>query len=262
MNNIGDLKLHNETRLPILVLSQKSIALWTEKLIKTLKGAGKYHFIFKWLDDYQILECKRCCICVQKGIAHCPIDDDRIKLEQELLQYSILIFIFPHSSFSRAGQLSRLEQRFKNVYHRPRFMKKKIMFLVMGRGRLNIRNQFKKKIQHWGFSHYCCLRLPEWQKTKARQKIKLIHNMKEKFLLLIEQDFNQVPFQAILLFHLKKAFVRFHQKQSKADFTYWENQEWLDQAYYYPIQLNRLKCGSIKAIVFVYRLWLHFGRKK
>ena len=66
---------------------------------KNLKSYAEIDFEYVFLNDYNLGNCKGCCLCFNKGEEYCPLKDDRDLLLEKMNNSDGVIFATPNYAF-------------------------------------------------------------------------------------------------------------------------------------------------------------------
>lgn len=73
--------------------------------------------------------CRGCWLCLSKGEDQCPLDDDREKIERQILAANGIIFVTPVYALNVSALMKNFLDRFAYTLHRPRFYEQHAMIV-------------------------------------------------------------------------------------------------------------------------------------
>ncbi len=98
-----------------------------QEIEERMKEMGDLEFEYLFLKDANLEPCRGCHTCLLKGEDLCPIDDDRPKIEEQILNSDGVILASPVYLFNVSALMKKFLDRFAYVCHRPRFFNQYLM---------------------------------------------------------------------------------------------------------------------------------------
>ena len=118
-----------------------------------LKTLDHIEFEYLYLLDYNLLDCKGCITCIERGEKNCPLKDDRPIIQQKIADADGIIFISPVYTFHVTALMKKFFDRFTFLIHRPRFFNKTAMTISLAGGPdKDARKYMAKNAKVWGMN--------------------------------------------------------------------------------------------------------------
>jgi len=126
----------------------------TQQLEEKIKELGKVKFSYIFLKETNLEQCRGCFACVTKGEHLCPIKDDRVKIEAQMLNSDGVIFASPVYVFNVTALMKNFIDRFGYASHRPLFFNQSAMAVATssGGGLKETLKYLESIILSWGFN--------------------------------------------------------------------------------------------------------------
>jgi len=99
----------------------------TKKVEESMKKLGNVKFEYLFLKDVDLKPCKGCLTCILKDEDLCPLKDDRVKIEEMIMDANGVILSSPTYVMQVTLLMTILVDRLCYLFHRPRFFNQKAM---------------------------------------------------------------------------------------------------------------------------------------
>lgn len=230
-----------------------NICMDIEKQINLCGDTVEFDYIF--LQDYNIKDCKGCCLCFQKSENDCPFRDDDLKgVKKRLFSADALIVASPVYAYQVTGQLKRFIDRMSYLFHRQEMVGKPALIVVTtdGGGSKQVYKYLKMTMSGWGLDLVGNLQITSpmhfenrkpqaafgYDKYYFEKNSKKLGVMSAKLQECLKSTERRVPsFYDIFMFNC----LRSKTYTSKADYAYWKQKGWLHKVYFYDVNVNPFK---------------------
>ncbi len=101
-----------------------------ERIRELMESHGPVEFEYLWLRDANLLPCRGCFVCIEKGEENCPARDDAPAIERKMREADGVILASPVYGMNVSGLFKVFVDRFSYIFHRPRFFDKKALLLT------------------------------------------------------------------------------------------------------------------------------------
>ena len=101
-----------------------------ERIRELMEAHGPVEFEYLWLRDANLLPCRGCFVCVEKGEETCPNRDDAPAIVRRMREADGVILASPVYGMNVSGLFKVFVDRFSYIIHRPRFFDKKALLLT------------------------------------------------------------------------------------------------------------------------------------
>ena len=227
----------------------------TRKVEESMKKLGNIEFEYVFLKDLDLKSCLGCGVCLDKGEKLCPLNDDRVMLEEKMQNADGVIFTSPTYVFNVSGLMKNFMDRFAYACHRPRFFKNAIVLTTSGAGtgtKMMLKS-FKMAPLSWGFNIVESLDIitngdPNSKLSTTEHKAnKKIDNVAKKLYEAIQEGKPKPSFLGMAMFQFAKKEIG-KLNPEYYDFNYYKNQGWLQDNtdYYYDTKTNFVIKGISK----------------
>jgi len=108
-----------------------------QKIEAELKLIDEIDFHYIFLSDVNFQLCKGCFTCISKGERFCPLKDDMVTIEEELLKSDGVILSSPGYAWNVSGLMKNFIDRYAYSLHRPKFFKQSLMLVANGGSGIN-----------------------------------------------------------------------------------------------------------------------------
>jgi multimeric flavodoxin WrbA len=214
-----------------------------ESLISEKQNVG-FEYIF--LNEYELLQCKGCGICLQRGEQYCPLKDDRDVILDKMLLSDGIIFVTPSYVFQISSNLKIFIERFAFLSCRPRFFEKTAMIIATcsspGYGLKEPINYLRLVLFAWGFkkTYDIGIIVPVGYKAsekKMKENEKAMIKATELFYSSITDKEKFKPsFNLIMQFKVLKIHAEALRETYTADYKYYKDLE-----FYTTSKINPMK---------------------
>lgn len=223
-------------------------------------------FDYIHIKNYNVMDCKGCCLCFQKGENDCPCrGDDVNSIKERLKAADALIIASPVYAYHVTGQLKRFIDRTSYLFHRPELVGKSVIIVVTtdGSGSKQVFDYLKMTVSGWGLDlvgdlqivspWYFGNREPQgafnYNPDYFEKNHKKIVSVSARLLERLKSPGKRTPsFYDIFMFNC----LRSKTYTSRADYAYWDQKGWMTMDYFYDVPLNpakRIFGAIIKGIV-------------
>ncbi len=232
-----------------------------ERLGEALSELGDVEFEHIALAERDIKPCRGCFVCFMKGEEACPIQDDRVAIEEKLAAADAVVFATPVHSMHISTPLKTLVDRLAYTFHRPRYFGKYAVGLAVtgGVGLKEALGYVRMFAGAWGFEYVDDLKytdpprhttMPRFMDSKDRvdEVARKLHS------LMRSKPPQRLSVNDHLSFHAMRAVYGRLERFSPTDYAYWNGQGWLDPRSRYFTQHARV--GFFKSIYPRFVAWI------
>lgn len=232
---------------------KKGAGVKATELFKSKFDSTEYSFETVFLSDHEINSCKGCTVCFKKQA--CIIKDDVTIIIEKMKSSDGIIFVTPIYAMNIPGLFKTFIDRISYMLHKPALYDKHSYIIVttdIG-GLKPISMYLRYMMNAFGLYNtgYIGVTAKHIQKNEDYQN-KISNSMTaeaEKFKNLLNRGHHYKPkFTQIVRFNLWKMSAILKKDSYPGDFQYWEEKEWLDKDYYYPIKINSIQKIVLKII--------------
>lgn len=211
-----------------------------------------------FISHQQILICRGCRKCFDKGENECPLKDDLLFIRDEIFNADALIVSSPVYVEDVNGIMKNWLDRMAFYCHRSAFLKKNaILVTTSGSGSSDhALNTMKMALNTWGFyisgkikCRTGALMTPSEMKAKYNKKIKgIAKKLVDDF---VDQSGEKPTFWGFVVFKVQQ---RYWQKtinyKDTLDYNYWKDNGWLDSRskYYFKTQSSGIKITTARFV--------------
>lgn len=188
------------------------------------------------LYKFEIKDCIGCDQCILKG--HCVLKDDTAWLMDTLAAADGIILASPVYLQQVSGKMKTFFDRTCSWYHRPVLTEKPILCVASTKGSgLKATLAYLNNVAtQWGGVPAGTL-----GRTIFQAKNPVSTKEIQAFIQYLEQPETFAPtFSQLMAFEVQKALAKY---LNQLDAAYWQARGWLDQPYFYPCKINRVKSG-------------------
>lgn len=217
-----------------------------QMLEEHMKKLGDVDFQYVFLKDMNLGNCTGCHLCINKGEDHCPLKDDRARLEQLMQEADGLILASPVYAMSVTAYMKNYFDHFSYLWHRPRFFNKKAMSVATGGGQFkDILKYMKTNAVSWGYDHVAELGIPHFDALTEKYRQKALADIAAKaerfYTALTEQKKEAPSFGKIMWFRMWRINANACKDSNPCDYAYWTEKGWLRSDFYYDVKIGFLK---------------------
>ena len=239
--SIEEVQDNKENRLKILAICGSPRKGNTYKVLKSIKATyPNIDISIMRLSKMNLKSCKGSYKCVHDGEEHCPINDDRDKIIEQMSAADGVIFASPVYMNFISALMKKLFERIGYMSHRPRFYDKYAMVLSVckGFGTKPANEYMENIVNSFGFNVVTSLGL---QYSTESEK-EAIYNFKQMFDAFntftkgIEKGIKSQPtIENLVMFNLFKYVSETYKDKFKADYAYYKDKT--DYPYDGPINV-------------------------
>ena len=216
-----------------------------------LHGDIEYEIIS--LSEYNMKICRGCKLCLDKGEELCPLEDDRDKLIDKLINSDGIIFASPNYSFQVSGFMKVFLDRLAFFLHRPLFFGKTYTSIVAQGiyGGKKIVKYLDRIGDGLGFNVVkgsCIKTLEPISKKQQMKNDKVLDKLSKKYYSqLIKNEYPTPSIFKLMMFRMSRSSIKESLNEEYKDYNYYRKKGWFQSSYYYPVELNPFKkmIGSI-----------------
>lgn len=218
-----------------------------ERLRELMESLGPVEFEYLWLRDANLLPCRGCFVCIEKGEEKCPQRDDAPAIEQRMREADGVILASPVYGMTVSGLFKQFVDRFCYVFHRPRFFEKKALLLTTT-GALGTRetlSYLNLVAQVWGFevAGRAGLITPPGEVPAYRQEEneRKLAKAAGSFYDALRSGRRRSPgLKDVIIFHGQRGSFSELERAAPFDYRYWKEQGWLEPGcrYYVDVPVN------------------------
>lgn len=111
----------------------------TQKVEEKLKKFGDVEFEYIFLKDAHLETCRGCFACIQKGENLCPLKDDRVKIEAQMLNSDGVVFVSPNYCNGVTSIMKNFFDLIGYIGHRPRFFNQSAIVIATSAGPVGLK---------------------------------------------------------------------------------------------------------------------------
>ena len=229
----------------------------TKRLTERLEQTGKINVEYLFLTDVNLGECKGCQLCCTHGEDFCPLNNDRGKLEELMLNADGIILASPTYAMQVPALMKRFLDHFAYLFHRPKFFGKKALLVVTGSaGTKDAIKCLENSVRAWGFdlAGKVATPNPNYFTPKYKDKQwKKVEQIADKYISALENTAPSSPsLRDLVMFRVWQVSSTKPNAALPADHSYWTEKGWLDKEYYYDVPIfwpKRIVAKSFKYIM-------------
>ncbi|WP_318503112.1 flavodoxin family protein [Bacillus sp. T3] len=216
-----------------------------------LKSLGNVDFKYIFLNDINLHTCKGCFACISKGERFCPLKDEKVQIEQELLSSDGVILNSPGYAQNVSWLMKNFIDRFAHSLHRPKFFNQSLMLVANGGSGLS--KVIKALSLTLGGSKIICklcITTTPWEATEKYKKEtkRNISRSTKKFLQSMKKKKQGPPNLGNLIwFKIFKKMAALSRKNLPADYEYYSEKD----HYFYDVKVNPFKNGIAHLIAHI-----------
>jgi multimeric flavodoxin WrbA len=214
-----------------------------QQIEEQMKKFGDATFEYLLLKDSNLELCRGCFLCVSRGVDLCPLKDDRIKIEEEIINADGVILSSPGYVYNVSWLMKNFIDRFAYTNHRPRFFDQKVMLIAnSGGARMEetieaMRNTFGVGPEIVDELAYVTPPWPLTGKAEAKQR-KAVSKAAKRLYDSIVEGKREVPgINKYLRFKFFKNVSSLVKDYLPADYEYYEDKD----EYYYDTKISIFK---------------------
>jgi multimeric flavodoxin WrbA len=220
-----------------------------ERIRELMEAHGPVEFEYLWLRDANLLPCRGCFLCIEKGEEACPNRDDAPVIERRLREADGVILASPVYGMNVSGLFKLFVDRFSYVFHRPRFFGTKALLLTTtgAVGTKETQSYLSLVAQVWGFEVSGRAGLitppgetPEYRKEENERKLAKAADF---FYRALQSGRRRSPgLKDVVIFHGQRGSFGELAEAAPVDHRYWKEQGWLEPGcrYYVDVPVNPL----------------------
>lgn len=104
----------------------------TQRIEASLRARGDIDFTYMFLRDMDLGQCLGCFQCVARGEEHCPLRDDKAKIDAAIEASDAIILVSPGYVQNVSGLMKNFMDRYSATNHRLRWFDKKMLLVANG----------------------------------------------------------------------------------------------------------------------------------
>jgi multimeric flavodoxin WrbA len=218
-----------------------------EQFLNNIQVLGDIEYEIVRLSDYELKDCRGCCLCFEKGEEFCPLKDDRDVLMDKIAASDGVVFASPNYTWQVSGIMKTFLDRFGVLCHRPRYFGKVCTSIVtqgMGRGDKIVEYlDFTGGILGFKVVKGSCLTALDPRTEKEQEKIDrvLASQAKRFYAELVKADYPEPSVFKLMLFRMSRTSMHQMLDDSSRDYRYYAEKGWFESDYFYPTRLGPLK---------------------
>ncbi|MEN6341620.1 MAG: flavodoxin family protein [Methanospirillum sp.] len=218
-----------------------------ERIRELMEAHGPVDFEYLWLRDSNLVPCRGCFLCIEKGEERCPNEDDAPAIEQRMREADGVIFASPVYGMNVSGLFKNFVDRFCYIFHRPRFFDKKALLLTTagGVGTKEVQSYLSTVAEVWGFEVAGRAGLivppgavPEYRKHENER---ILATAAGSFCEALRSGRRRSPrLKDVIIFRAQRGTFGELEQAAPVDFRYWKEQGWLEPGcrYYADVPVN------------------------
>jgi multimeric flavodoxin WrbA len=221
-----------------------------ERFLHNLQSMGDVEYEIIRLSDYQILTCRGCKVCFDKGEERCPLKDDRDLLVEKMMASDGVVFASPNYSFHVSAIMKTFLDRLAFAFHRPRFFGKTFTGIVTqgiyGGNKIVKYLDFVGNGLGFNTVRGSCLMTLDPMTEKQQHKIDraLVAQARRYYAELEKPGFPVPTLVDLAFFRMARTKMRLVLDDGFRDYTYYRDKGWFESDFYYPTRLGPLKKGA------------------
>jgi multimeric flavodoxin WrbA len=199
------------------------------------------------LAEQDLLICRGCKLCLDRGEELCPLGDDRDPLIEKMAEADGVVFATPNYSFQVSGLTKVFLDRLGFVFHRPRFFGKTFTGIVVQGiyGGSKIAKYLDFIGDGMGFKVVKTRVLQSLEPMTEKQRRKnseLLEKQAARFHASLQDSTPPVPsLFKVAIFRMSRTSMRMMLDESYRDYGYYRDRGWFESDYFYPTRLGPLK---------------------
>lgn len=184
---------------------------------------------------YEVLPCRGCRVCFDRGESHCPLKDDLVKIRDEIDWADGIIMASPVYVNDVSGAIKVLIDRLAYVCHRPAFIDKNVYLIATTGGSpcTHTLRTLQSAWLSWGANvvgsagfRTGALTARDEIATRYRRKI---DRVADRFFRAVRRKAHTRPgFVRLMMFKIQQWSWR-QADPASVDFRYWDAQGWTDR---------------------------------
>ena len=222
------------------------------QFLSNLQSMGDVETEIFRLSEYQLLVCRGCKACCDKGEELCPLEDDRDVLIEKMMASDGVIFASPNYSFQVSAIMKTFLDKLGFAFHRPRFFGKMFTSIVAQGiyGGNKIVSYLDFVGNGLGFTTVkgSCITTLEPMTEKQQHKIdSVLAAQARRYYARLEKPGYPVPTLInLMFFRMARTKMRLMLDDRSCDYKYYRDKGWFESDFYYPTRLGPLKKGAGK----------------
>ncbi|MDD5772662.1 MAG: flavodoxin family protein [bacterium] len=217
------------------------------KFLSSLQSFGDVEYEIVRLSECNLVTCRGCKLCLDKGEEFCQFKDDRDLLLGKMMASDGVVFASPNYSFQVSAIMKKFLDRLGFVFHRPRFFGKAFTSIVVQGiyGGPKIVEYLDFVGDNLGFNVVkgsCITSLEPIPDEVQRKNNRILEEQSIRFYDRLSQPSYPVPtLFKLMIFRMSRTAIARMLNESYCDYTYYRDKGWFESNYFYPVRLNPLK---------------------
>lgn len=206
-----------------------------------LKQIADIDFKYIFLSDIDFKICKGCFICFSKGEDFCPLMDDKLNIEDEILSSDGIILSSPGYTWNVSGLMKNFIDRFAYSLHRPKFFKQSLMLVANGGSGVN--KTIKALSMTLGGSTKVCelaiISTPYGATKDYSEEVarKIKRSAIRFYNSMANDNYKSIDLGSIIWFRMFKKMANLSKETIPADYEYYKDKK----KYFYETNINPIK---------------------
>jgi multimeric flavodoxin WrbA len=229
-----------------------------QKVEAKMKELGRVDFEYLFLKDQQLKPCLGCHLCVIKGEAFCPLNDDLQRIIEKIETSDGVILSTPVYTNHVSGLMKSFLDRLAYLWHRPKWFHHKIMGLASGGGMFGpVQKYLRFTSRAMGMDFVGCIGVPHLDAMNPKPLYKVLRTLDQKaerFFYAVSEKQKLSPSLFQLIWFQMWKMNAIATKFSMADYAYWEQEGWLERPYFYDCSVSPIKKGLVRIVAWMMRL--------
>jgi multimeric flavodoxin WrbA len=226
----------------------------TRQFEEKLRSCGEMEFEYLFLKDIHLETCRGCYTCLSKGENLCPLQDDRVKIEEQMLRADGVIFVSPNYACGVTALMKNFIDRFAFIGHRPRFFNQCALVIATSGGPVGLKQTLNSLAYFAGGGFNLITKVgimtppfPLPARAMKKTEHRLTIAAKQLYTAMKEKKHPAPTFGQIIHFRAFKGLFRGNEKIGQeyfpADYKYWTEKGWLDKksGYFVDGKINVFK---------------------
>jgi multimeric flavodoxin WrbA len=213
-------------------------------------------FEYLMLQEKNLSRCIGCHTCIMKDELKCPFRKEMAEIEEKMSKADGIIFASPVYCMQISSLLKNFFDRLAYVWHRPKFLGKKVMVVCNGAGAgpvsKPVLDYMELNCKRWGMEtngRISLMRLDTKLSKKMQKNFeKMLERETDKFIDSIKSKEKYCPsISDLFWFRIWRNSAKLGKIDKNPDYLYWKNKGWLSKKvnFFYPVSINPIKLGLI-----------------
>jgi multimeric flavodoxin WrbA len=227
------------------------------KIASAFESIPGVEFDTIWLGDHDIMLCRGCMVCYDRGEGSCPLKDGYLDAIRKLNEADAAIFYSPTYTLSISGMMKTFFDRSSFVLHRPYFKGRHAIVLtsVESYGEKTALKTLKTIVSMMGFAVDEQIAVVNARYTQQpKYCVRIDSSIEQAAIKLVERTASgkkiKPTFFELITFNFQKSAFGADTEGCRSDKQFWKTAGWAhpDADFYCPARVSRLKSKLAKVI--------------